>query len=149
MPSKTVVKAQEAIKASQLLDMVAAGSSVRAASKQLGIHERTGQRLYHSELQRYYQENAAAREELVGRELRTLDLLQRRMMQDALKGDARAVDRVLQIMAQRSKMLGLDAAAKISVEVSRVDDALAEIVQIIDGSVAASHTLERLLPEAG
>lgn len=150
MPSQTVTKAQEALQGGKLLDLVAAGSSVAAAARAIGLNERTGQRLYHAELQRYFQENATQREELVGRELRTLDLLQRRVMRMALDGDLKAVDRVLAIMDRRGKMLGLDAAAKVSVEVSRVDEALADIVKIIDGSIVAAAELEYVtLPEAG
>lgn len=150
MPSQTVTKAQEALQGGKLLDLVAAGSSVAAAARAIGLNERTGQRLYHAELQRYFQENATQREELVGRELRTLDLLQRKVMRMALDGDLKAVDRVLAIMDRRGKMLGLDAAAKVSVEVSRVDEALADIVKIIDGSIVAAAELEYVtLPEAG
>lgn len=150
MPSQTVTKAQEALQGGKLLDLVAAGSSVAAAARAIGLNERTGQRLYHAELQRYFKENATQREELVGRELRTLDLLQRRVMRMALDGDLKAVDRVLAIMDRRGKMLGLDAAAKVSVEVSRVDEALADIVKIIDGSIVAAAELEYVtLPEAG
>lgn len=150
MPSQTVTKAQEALQGGKLLDLVAAGSSVAAAARAIGLNERTGQRLYHAELQRYFKENATQREELVGRELRTLDLLQRRVMRMALDGDLKAVDRVLAIMDRRGKMLGLDAAAKVSVKVSRVDEALADIVKIIDGSIVAAAELEYVtLPEAG
>jgi hypothetical protein len=150
MASKAVTEAQEALDGGKLLDLVAAGSSIAAAARAIGLKERTGQRLYHAELQRYFQENATQREELVGRELRTLDLLQRKVMRQALDGDLKAVDRVLAIMDRRGKMLGLDAAAKVTVEVSRVDEKLAEIVQIIDGSIVAAAELEYVtLPEAG
>lgn len=144
MPSKTVTKAQEAIQADKLLQLVASGVSVAAAGRSLDISERTAQRLYHRELRRYYEDNATLRQELVGRELKTLELMQRPMMKAALNGDEKAVDRVLAIMDRRSKYLGLDQAAKVSVEVSRVDDAVKEIASILEGAVVASETLALL-----
>lgn len=152
--SAKVMEARDAINGPKLVDAVAAGSSIVAAGKALGIKEDAAQDLYHRAIRRYYEENAGAREELVARELRTLDLLQRAVMRDAISttndvGErVKATDRVLAIMAQRSKMLGLDAAAKVDIEIRRADDVLAEIVQIIDGSVVAAD-LVRVLPEAG
>lgn len=153
MPRRSA-KAQEALDTlnmTKLLDAVAAGAPVRRAAQSMGLSEDQGYTLYHRALRQYYEENASARELLVARELRTLDLLQRAVMSDALKGDTKAVDRVLSIMERRAKTLGLDQAAKVSVEIGRADAALAEIVQIIDGTVAANAaSLERMvLPEAG
>lgn len=145
LPAKTQ-EALDAINGPKLVDAVAAGATIKAAGEAMQLEPTAAQRLYHAALRRYYEENAAEREMLVARELRTFDLLQRAVMRDALKGDTKAVDRVLAIMAQRSKMLGLDAAAKVAVEITRADDALAEIVQIIDGTVTAAELI-RVLPE--
>lgn len=147
LPAK-VQEAQDAVNSGRLLDLVAAGTDVVKAADMIGLTRDQGYRLYHTALRRYYEENAAERELLVSRELRTLDLLQRAVMKDALRGETKAVDRVLAIMQQRSKMLGLDAAAKVAVEITRADDALAEIVQIIDGTVSAAELI-RVLPETG
>lgn len=147
--SKAVIAA-EAILADQLIKLVAAGSTIADAAKALDIPSRvTAERLYHQEIRRYYEDNATLRQELVGRELKTLELLQRRVMQDALKGDTKAVDRVLAIMDRRSKYLGLDQAAKVDVSVVSVDAALAKIVDIFDGHIAAAPEIRRITAVAG
>jgi hypothetical protein len=145
-------QATEAVLGTRLVDAVAAGASVVRAAEALGLTEREGYRIYHESIRRYYEENSAARELMVAREMRKLDLLERPMFKQALDGDQKAVDRVLAIMKARRDMLGLDAAAKVQVEIGRADDALAKIVQIVDGTAAAAQVqpLRRLeLPEAG
>jgi hypothetical protein len=132
-------KVADAIAGAKVLDAVAAGASLEAAGKLAGVKIDVAQRLLHAEMRRFYEQNASQREELVGRELRKLDLLERRVFRDALNGDVKAVDRVLAIMKRRADMLGLDAAAKVQVEISAVDEALAEIVQIVEGKVVGAE----------
>lgn len=149
--SKAVTKAQEDLMGDRLLSLVASGQSIAAAGRQLEINPRRAQRLYHRELRKVYENNVALREELLGRELKTLDILQRALMPKAVQGDRHATETVLNIMDRRSKYVGLDQAAKVQVEVTRVDEAMNEIVQIIDGSMAGAEELQRAdsLPEAG
>jgi hypothetical protein len=132
-------KVADAVAGAKVLDAVAAGASLEAAGKLAGVKTDVAQRLLHAEMRRFYEQNASQREELVGRELRKLDLLERRVFRDALNGDVKAVDRVLAIMKRRADMLGLDAAAKVQVEISAVDEALAEIVQIVEGKVLGAE----------
>jgi len=128
-------KTADAIAGAKVMDAVAAGATLELAGKAAGVTTGVAERLLHAELRRFYEQNAGQREELVGRELRKLEMLERAHFRDALKGDVKATDRVLAIMKRRSDMLGLDSAAKVQVEISAVDDALAEIVQIIEGKV--------------
>jgi hypothetical protein len=144
MASKEV-EAQEALWARSILEMVAAGATIGKAAESLGITSRsTAERLYHKELRSYYDDNATLRQELVGRELMTLELMQRRVMRDALAGDTKAVDRVLAIMDRRSKYLGLDQAAKVDVSVTSVDAAINKVVDIIDGAIVATAPIRRI-----
>lgn len=130
-------KAADAIAGAKIMDAVSAGASVAAAAKVAGVSEDVAGRLLHAEFRRFYEQNASQREELVGRELRKLELLERPFFRKALDGDEKAADRVLAIMKRRADMLGLDSAAKVSVEISAVDEALGEIVRVVEGSVIA------------
>jgi hypothetical protein len=128
-------KAQDLIAGAKIMDAVSAGATLAVAAKAAGVSEDAGRRLLHQEFRKFYEENATQREELVGRELRKLELLERKHFRDALGGDVKATDRVLAIMKRRADMLGLDTAAKVQIEISAVDEALAEIVQIVEGKV--------------
>lgn len=144
MTSKEV-EASEVILSDQIIRLVAAGSTIAAAGKSLGVDSRnTAERLYHNAIRKFYDDNSSLRQELVGRELKTLELLQVPMMRDALKGDTKAVDRVLAIMDRRSKYLGLDQAAKVDVSLTSVDSALARVVDILDGAVVAAEPIRRV-----
>lgn len=139
-------KAQDLIVGAKIMDAVAAGASIAAAAERAEVSYEVADRLLHEEFRRFYEQNASQREELVGRELRKLELLERPFFRKALQGDEKAADRCLAIIKQRREILGLDAAAKVSVEISAVDDALARIVNIVDGEVVEPTPLRRALP---
>lgn len=130
-------KAADAIAGAKVMDAVASGGTLAVAAKHAGVSEDVANRLLHAEFRAFYEQNASQREELVGRELRKLDLLERRHFRDALNGDVKATDRVLAIMKRRADMLGLDSAAKVAVEISAVDEALSEIVRVVEGTIVA------------
>lgn len=135
-------KAQDLVAAAKIMDAVAAGATLEAAGKAAGVKIDVAERLLHAEFRRFYEQNATQREELVGRELRKLELLERPFFRKALQGDEKAADRVLAIIKARRDMLGLDAAAKVQIEISAVDEALAEIVQIVEGQVVGAEVAE-------
>lgn len=128
-------RAADAIAGAKVMDAVVVGATLEVAGKSAGVSVDVAERLLHAEFRRFYEQNATQREELVGRELRKLELMEKPFLLKALKGDEKAADRVLAIMKRRSDMLGLDSAAKVQVEISAVDEALAEIVQIVEGQV--------------
>jgi len=133
----------------QLLQRVVAGQGLRRAAEDLDLPYTTANRWYHDALRKVYDDNADLREEVLGKELKTLDLLQRALWPAALRGHVRSVEVMLSVMDRRAKYLGLDAAVKHHVEVTRVDDALARVANIIDAEAAAAATpLLRVLPEA-
>lgn len=133
-------KAADAIAGAKIMDAVAAGATLQAAADSVGLKIDAASRLLHAEFRAFYEQNGSQREELVGRELRKLELLERPFFREALKGNEKAADRVLAIMKRRADMLGLDSAAKVAVEISAVDDALSEIVRIVEGSVVPDVT---------
>jgi len=135
---KASAELERAQQTEQLLQRVVTGMSVSKAAEQLNIPRDTAYRLYHRALQDVYDDNSKLREETLGRELKTLEMLQRSLWPAALRGHVRSVEVMLAVMDRRAKYLGFDAATKVQVEVSRVDDALAEIVQIVDGEATAT-----------
>ena len=79
--------------------------------------------------------NSALREQAREEEMERLDALQFAVWQDAMQGDPRAVETVLKVMAQRSKLLGLE----------ETDTTAGQQVVVVDGSseeyVAALHAI--------
>lgn len=132
----------------QLLQRVIAGQTVKRAAEQLNIVYTTALKWYHDALQKVYDDNTELREQTLGRELKTLEMLQRALWPAALQGHVRSVEVMLAVMDRRAKYLGFDAATKVQVEVTRVDEALTEITKIIDGEAAAeAATLLRAVPD--
>lgn len=148
--SKTYAEVERVRLTDQLLHLVIAGQPVSRAAEQLGLNYNTALRWYHDALKKVYDDNAAAREEALGRELKTLDMLQRALWPQALRGHVRSVEVMLAVMDRRSKYLGLDAAIKVQFETGNVDAAMNKISKIIDGEVAAAQAvpLLRAAPDA-
>lgn len=145
---KSTAEVERVQRTDQLLQRVVAGQSVQRAATDLEIPYNTALRWYHDALRKVYDDNATLREEVLGKELKTLDLLQRALWPAALRGHVRSVEVMLGVMDRRAKYLGLDAAVKIQVEATRVDDALAKVATIIDAESAAAVPLLRAVPEA-
>lgn len=75
-------------------------------------------------------------------EIETLDLLQRAIMPKALKGDLGAADRVLRIVAQRSKLRGLDPSLTVNVEVTAIDNIERQIKEMNTQLALEGGTIE-------
>jgi hypothetical protein len=147
--NKSYAELERAQLTDKLLQRVVAGQTVRAAAADLEIPHTTADRWYHAALKKIYDDNADLREEVLGKELKTLDLLQRALWPGALRGHVRSVEVMLSVMDRRAKYLGLDAAVKHTVEITRVDEALARVANIIDGEVASGAApLLRAVPGA-
>lgn len=149
-PAKTATaNLNRAQKTEQLLQLVVAGQPITKAAEQLGLTYATAFRWYQAALRKVYEDNTELRERTLGKELKTLDLLQRALWPAALRGHVRSVEVMLSILDRRAKYLGLDAAIKVQFESARVDDALTKIGQIIDGEVTTEAApLLRVVPEA-
>lgn len=145
MSSPLIKEAKDLILAEQLLTLAASGSSLRAAAKALGVTYGRAERLYHAQARAVYDANATLVQEVIGKELATLDLMQRKVM-PLITGpegpDLKAVDKMLAIMARRARYLDLDAATKVEVQVTAVDDALARITDILDGEIVSTKAIE-------
>jgi len=132
----------------KLLQLVIAGQSVARAAEQLDLKYDTALRWYHDALRKVYEDNAGMREEALGKELKTLDMLARALWPQALRGHVRSVEVMLAVMDRRSKYLGLDAAIKVQLDTGNVDVALNKIARIIDGEASAEAAqLLRAVPD--
>jgi Homeodomain-like domain len=88
----------------QALQLRASGATYRQIADVLGIDKMTAWRLVQEEAASAIQESAR---EILDLELTRLDRLQMGLWAEAINGDVAAVDRVLRIMEQRAKLLGL------------------------------------------
>jgi len=86
------------------------GMSHRAIARELGIAPSTAYKRVQHGLHELQRDNAAQAAELRELEALRLDELQDAVWEKAADGDPGAIDRVLAIMARRSRLLGLDVA---------------------------------------
>lgn len=143
-------KVDRAEKTAILVRSLAAGRTLSTVANELGLSHGTAHNWYTEALRETWEESAGDREAVLGAELTKLAIAERALMPKVLIGDPRSIDVYLRVMDRRARYLGLDQPAKVRVEVGRVDEVVAEIVQIIDGEGAAQPApLLRLEPKAG
>lgn len=130
--SPSTVTALETTNGAKILERVASGMTVTEAAESLSLNRQTGSRLYHAELRRVMDANNELRGQLIAQDLETLRLLVRAHMARALRGDAASAKIVIAALDRRSKLLGLDAAIKIEISNERVNEAVEEIVALLD-----------------
>ena len=105
-----ILAAERRIKAFELRK---AGATFKQIAEQLGCSEQHCHKVVTEELQRLNKHRAELGEEVTRMELERLDTMLLGLWQRAKKGDERAVDATLKIMARRAKLCGLDAPTKI------------------------------------
>jgi DNA-binding transcriptional MerR regulator len=115
----------------QVLHLRLTGASIREISSALDIPKTTVQRLAADAIEDITHEPAT---QVVEMELQRLDRLQRAVWADAVGGDVKALDRVLKIMAQRAKYLGLEQIG-LSDSDEEARDALDKLMTAIINSV--------------
>jgi hypothetical protein len=174
--SKASSGARDITKGAEIVRLVAAGSSVTAATQAVGVSRRHGTNLYLRELQRVTEENADVRRFMLGQDLETLrQLLEAHMpaavgKMIAIDGDGYEVDEdgegrvdlrevviqppsyqsakiVLAVLDRRAKLLGLDAAIRVEVSNANVAEAVDDIERMIDE--AGDEDLADVLPIDG
>lgn len=145
MSNSAAVRLTKAEQTEKLMRLLSSGLSVRAAAKQLDISERQARRLKDKAVTDLFHASAAATEKVIGQELHTLNMLQAATMPHALRGNLKAVDTVLSIMDRRAKFLGLYAPDKLTVQVDRVDHAIGQIMDIVDGAADPVTPLRRAI----
>jgi hypothetical protein len=81
-------------------------------------------------------------DELRGLELERLDRMQEGLWDKAIRGNLRAVDRVLKIMKRQSQLLGLDAPRQVAVGTEMTTQAMAEKMAVRYGLDVAAVLAE-------
>ena len=123
----TVKNAEVADRERQALELRKAGASFQAIADKLGWADPSvAHKAVVRALANTIQQPA---DELRPLEAERLDRLLLAVWPDACNGDDRAINRALQIMGQRAKLLGLNAPTKVDVQADvRVDPAEIEVV---------------------
>lgn len=142
--------AEQALYGERMLKLVASGKSIRKAAEEVGLPRDTGHRYYQAALRKAAQETEGLRQDLVHQDLESLRLLiEAHMPLATAHGDEKSAGVVLRALGQRAKLLGLEEALKIEVQTSRVDDALTQIVAIMDAQRSDPQTVEILRAQVG
>lgn len=146
MPTKTMTRqTNDLLDGVKVMQLVASGHTIRSAAAAMKITEARAKRLHQTMCQRTLEESSDLRNSVLATELETLRMMQLAYMPGALRGHPRSGELVLAIMDKRHGLLGMKDAIKVQVEVRRVDEALAEIVQIVE-SDPDSDTLGLVKP---
>ena len=132
--ASSTVTTLETVNGAKLLERVASGMTVTEAAESLGLTRQTGSRVYNAELRRVMDTNNELRSQLIAQDLETLRLLARAHMPRALRGDTGSAKIVLGVLDRRAKLLGLDAAIKVEISNDRVNEAVDEIVALLDAA---------------
>jgi hypothetical protein len=96
------------------LDLRKQGQTYAQIAAALGVSESRAHQVVTEELRRLHAERSEAAGEVLRLELERLDVLQASVWPKAKAGEPTAVERVLNIMARRAKLLGLDAPTKVA-----------------------------------
>jgi hypothetical protein len=124
------IKLTAAQRKEKALNYRKAGMTYRQIGEQLGVTFQAAYKMVIGALEDINDRIRENAEELRSLELERLDTLFLAMYNQAIKGNQGAVDRCIRIMERRSKLLGLDAPSKASVEFSRMsNDELAEFIR--------------------
>ena len=99
-------RAVAAVKRARVVEAVAAGATYEEAAKQAGYATRSG--AYKAFWKAVDGREADAVDDLRTLEVSRLDALQVALWDEAMNGDIKAVNAVLRIILQRSRLLGLD-----------------------------------------
>lgn len=91
--------------------------SVRAIAADIGVSKSQIQRDIEALRLEWQESRRAAVDAQVAEDLQRLTALERTLWPGALRGDLAAMDRLLRIQERRSRLLGLDAPAKVELDV--------------------------------
>lgn len=108
--------------ADEIARMYAEGQSFRAIEQATGVPKSTVAHMCKRLAAEYAHERYGDKTAILGRELQILDMLTRKNLGPACRGDTGAAKIVLDAHVRRSKLLGLDAAVKAELTVRTAQD---------------------------
>jgi hypothetical protein len=163
--SKRSGEAEAATKGAKILEIVAGGATIKEAAAIVGVSPHWAGQLYIRELQAVTDKSGQLRRFMLAQDLETLRQLIKAHMPLAV-GEALALDKdgyvqpdathvntttlitrtpdyqsakiVLSALDRRAKLLGLDAAIRVEVSSTRVNEAVDDIEKMIDDADDAS-----------
>lgn len=107
-----------AVRRGQALELRIAGASYRAIGAQLGTSAKTAFYDVQRELAALEKVRRGRAEDLKGIELARLDRMTLALGRKVTGGEERAITAMLRVMERRARLLGLDAAQKLDVNLS-------------------------------
>lgn len=127
MPASKAQRAATAARRAQAISLRLAGVDYETIAAKLGYASRAAAYVdIDRALAANKAEEDAAKETLREVEAMRLDRLQAAVWSDATKGDTRSVDSALKIIAQRCRLLGLDAPTRTRIEI--IDEDVARLL---------------------
>lgn len=130
----------------KIVQAISLGRSMREAARACEIDDKTAMLIYRKQLASTV--DLYSKKEMLAQELATLEVMQRGLMPRAMKGDPQAVRAMIALMAKRSEYLGLDEAVKVQIDVKTVNEAIRDVVGVIDGELAPVQPLRRIEPKS-
>lgn len=127
-----------------LLKLVASGRTITESAKVLNVTRRVAQNALAKEHAYLLQSNEDLRVAVFAQELENLRLLRAAIMPRALAGEPRAVEVALQVGRDYRDMIGMTEAVKVDITVRKVDDAVEQIMGIVDRETGSVAPLRRL-----
>lgn len=131
----TVLRATNAAK---VVELAASGMSLTKISASLGITRATATKLLNDTLSEQLAERGADRQMLLAQQLETYRLLKRAWMSTALsprdEKSVQAARIILEVLDKENALLGLNAAIKLEISNARINDTLADVVQLMESS---------------
>jgi len=95
----------------EALKLRLSGMVMREIGEVLGVSEPRAHQLVSEELNRLREENTELAEQILRLELERLDTLQQGIWNQAIGGHLGSIDHVLQIMARRARLVGIESIA--------------------------------------
>lgn len=130
----------------KIVESISLGYTMSAAAKACGdLDINTATELYKEQLAATA--DIYTKQEMLQQELHTLMIAQRGLMAGVRSGDPAAVRALIQVMKQRSDYLGLGEGIKVQIEVSTINQAIQDVVGVIEGEIAEVTPLRRIEPK--
>lgn len=132
------VTALRSIHAAKVVELVSSGMTITKVAETLDITRNMASKLLHDTLTETLAERSADRQQLLAQQLETYRLLKRAWMSTALSPrEEKAVQAariILEVLDKENALMGLNAAIKLEISNARINETLADVVQLMESS---------------
>lgn len=140
---ETTEEAQAVVYGDRLLALAASGVPVERAADQLGLSPMSARRYFKAAVQRTANLDAETKREWIAVHMETIRLVIAAHMplalgraatdqRPAVKASQGSAQVVLAALKQRAELIGIDAAIQVDISNQAVEDAVADIMEIVD-----------------